>query len=363
MLQRIIRIAVSAAAALALMLEGGCIRTDDLTPDEGTPIAFSAGHKLLRDDVTTKSTTDDFTINGESFVVFGEKVTASETHTTVFNGVAVSHTYQQNVTDEWGYTIPRFWAWTSQSDRYDFVAVYYYNSGIPSRLTPVKENTEGPLTVAIPYSYDSEDVSEPYGGGDKEDILAATYRRTGSDWAGRFDRVPLEFHHMGSAVAVTVVNTSSDAVVTVTSIYYQNLVVSATAKVSFNNFGETSMRWANPRPCELNVGVRKLSRNPATAIQPQTSYTGEYQIMIPQDLNTYGAELYLTYKKDGGIETTTPAIPLASIKQDDGTAITSWEIGYKYTYIVSLRLDGGLLVMVTTTPWDPVQGETPGILI
>ena len=40
MLHRIIRIAVPVAAALALLLEGGCVRTDVLEPTEGTPIAF-----------------------------------------------------------------------------------------------------------------------------------------------------------------------------------------------------------------------------------------------------------------------------------------------------------------------------------
>ena len=352
MLHRIIRIAVPVAAALALLLEGGCVRTDVLEPTEGTPIAFSAGNKLLRDDATTKSTTDGFTVDGESFVVFGEKVTASETHSTVFNGVTVSHTYLQNV-DEWGYTTPRFWAWTSQSDRYDFVAVY------PAGLSTVKEQSAGNITVSTHYDYASN----------KEDLLAAVYRRTGADWASRYNSVPLTFHHMGSAVAVTVKNTSSNTNITVTSIYYKNLVVRADAKVSPDVYGDAFLRWANPGFSEEDEIVRKLSKdeNPTT-ITPQTEYTGEYQIMIPQDLDMYeGYEghLYLTYKVgDNPNLVTSDPIPLAGIKRADGTAITSWRIGYKYTYTVSVRLDGGLLVTVTTTPWDePVQGETPGILI
>lgn len=361
MLQRIIRIAVSAAAALALMLEGGCVRTDVLEPAaEGTPIAFSAGSPLLRDDATTKSTIESFTKNGESFVVFGEKVTASETHSTVFNGVTVSHTYQQNVKDEWGYTTPRFWAWTSQSDRYDFVAVY------PAGLSTVKEQSAGNITVSTHYDYSSPGGNEPYGGGDKDDILAATYRRTGLDWASRYNSVPLTFCHMGSAVAVTVKNTSSNTNITVTSIYYQNLVVTADAKVSLDNYGDITRRWANP--VFSTAKVRKLAKEDPTVITPQTEYTGEYQIMIPQDLSLYEGyegQLYLTYKvgNDSNPVTSDP-ITLAEIKRTDGTAITSWKIGYKYTYTVSVRLDGGLLVTVSTTPWDvPVQGETPGILI
>ena len=47
----------------------------------------------------------------------------------------------------------------------------------------------------------------------------------------------------------------------------------------------------------------------------------------------------------------------------DDTPITSWERGVKYTYEISMRLDGGVLVNVVTTDWDTVEAETPGLLI
>ena len=350
------------AAALAILLEGGCYRTDDLTPEvDGTPIDFDAGSCLLRDDANTKATTDAFISNEDAFVVFGEKVSATDEHTSVFNGVTVNHYYQKEgnvvITDSWHYTELQYWKWSSQSDRYDFVAVS------PANIGTSKEVSQGNLSVSTHYNYDNPGGGSP-SGGDKYDILASTYRRTGIDWDRRYDRVPITFSHMGSAVAVTVINSSSSTNITVTSIYYKNLVVSADAKVSLDNYGHTVLRWTNLTPS--SAAVRKLTKDNPTVIGYGSSYTGEYQIMIPQNLSLYGAQLYLTYKVGDSNEeiTTDPPIYLSDIQRVDGSAITSWEIGYKYTYTVSMRLDGGLLVTVTTTPWDePVQAETPGILI
>lgn len=348
------------AVALALFL-GGCYRTDVLTPEvDGTPIDFDAGSCLLRDDANTKATTDAFISDEDAFVVFGEKVSVTDEHTSVFNGVTVNHDYQKEgnvvITDSWHYTELQYWKWSSQTDRYDFVAVS------PANIGTTKEVSQGNLSVSTHYNYDNPGGGSP-SGGDKYDILASTYRRTGIDLVRRYDRVPLTFSHMGSAVAVTVANTSSSTNITVTSIYYKNLVVSADAKVSLDNYGQTLLRWANLIPS--SAIVRKLAKEDPTVIGPGENYTGEYQIMIPQNLELYEAQLYLTYKVGNNSNTiTSDPIPLSSIKRLDGTAITSWEIGYKYTYTVSMRLDGGLLVTVIPTPWDEsVQGETPGILI
>ena len=330
----------------ALLLEG-CVRQLDLDPaPEGESISFRAGSTLLRDDATTKSLTESFTHDGEAFTVFGERVTASDVHSTVFNGVDVTHRYGGG-DDYWYYTTARFWYWVSTSDRYDFVAIS------PSGHETVNEHAADNLSVSTHY-----DLTQ-----DNYDILAATYRRRGTNWESRYNRVDLSFSHIGSAVAVTVVNNSSTTDITVTSIYYKNLVVDADAKVTFNNQGQAAFRWANFTPSR--DPVRELTRNPATVIEPGHEYTGEYQIMIPHNLSLYGAQLYLTYKVGDNPETfTSEPIALADIKRSDGTAITSWEIGYKYNYNVSMRLDGGLLVTVNTTPWDvPVEAETPGILI
>lgn len=351
-----------AAAVVAIIIMGGCVRHDEVVPDPSEQvISFSVGSVILKEDVATKSTTESFTTNGESFAVFGERVTSSDEHSAVMDNISIVHHYAESddeppvvTEDYWGYETPssvRYWYWTSMSERYDFVAVS------PAGKGTVNEHASGNISVSTHYDY----LTGAPAGGDKYDILAATYRRSGSDWEHRFNRVELSFSHMGSAVAVTVINNSQSTSVPVNYIQYKNLIVSADAKVTLDNLGRSFFRWTNLTPSAS--AVRKLAKTPVTTIGPGITYTGEYQIMIPQNLSLYGATLVLNYSATANPEEDV-AIPLAGITRADGTAITSWEIGYKYNYYVSMRLDGGLRVTVTTTPWDePVEGETPGILI
>lgn len=350
MTNRIIRVA--AALAGCILLAAGCIQRGALVPDpDAQQIRFRGGSSLLRDDALTKGTTESFISSSDDFVVFGEKVNAQDAHLTVVDGITVHHTYEESqgvvTTDEWTYSPPCFWSWTSPSDRHDFVAVS------PAGQGTVKEQTVGNLSVVTRYSYDAAS-----GVPDTYDILAATYRRNGNDWERRYNRVDLSFSHMGSAVGVRVINNSSSRSVRVDAIYYKNLVVSADAKVSLDNYGRPALRWANLTPSAL--AVRQLT--PGETVVPQGQHAGEYQIMIPQNLTLYNPTLCLRYTVNGN--TFEEQIPLNGIQRADGTPISAWESGVKYTYSISMRLDGGLLVTVSAIPWDePVQGETPGILI
>lgn len=341
---RIDLIRIAAATLLTLPLLGGCGQKLDLAQD-GEEIRFSATPLELRAE-TTKSTTDAFVEDKEKFVVYGEKVTSAGVRTTVFDGVTVSHSYEEDVVDNWDYSPHKTWDWGSTTDRYDFVAVYPSGKGTEKQDMPGNN-----ISLVTPYDYAL----------DKFDLLAATYRRNGNV-LGRDRIVDLTFTHMGSAVSVAVLNNSKTSNITVTSIYYKNLLARADAIVTIDSYGRQNLRWTNSVRSLLKV--RELSKTPATTISPGIEYTGEYQIMIPQNLETYGASLYLKYKIGNGVEQTSPAIPLASILNESDEPITRWEIGYKYTYTISMRADGGLLVIVKTTPWDvPVVAETPGILI
>ena len=350
MLKRIIRIA---AAVCTLSFLAGC--TARLDPAEEQVISFTAGSPLLRDDADTKATTDSFVSNDDTFAVFGERV-SSGIHTVVFNGTTVGHTYEKVgdvvTKDFWSYTPLQSWNWTSMSDYYDFVAVS------PAGVGSTKEDAIGNLSVNTHYDYDNPLGSAP-AGGDKYDILATTYRRSGTDWERRHDKVNLAFSHMGSAVAIRVINNSTSANVTLNYLQFQNLVVSADAKVSLDNYGGTILRWANLMPSANSV--RRLS--PVITIAPGNDWTSEFQIMIPQELTLYEPKLLLNYTVGGTTTNPDTELPINGIERADETPINSWEIGVKYIYNISMRLDGGLLVTVTTTPWDSVEAETPGILI
>lgn len=349
MTRRIILIAAMASGALLL---AGCAKLDNPAQEQNS-ICFQAGCSLLRDDAT-KGTTESFTSNEDTFSIFGERITSAEEHSLIFNGDVVKHRYNQGSMDTWTYNQVRYWSWSSQSDRYDFVAVS------PALEETTNENAAGNLSVSTHYNYYVEGHPES---GDQYDLLAATYRRNGSSWDRRYETVDLNFSHMGSAIGIKITNNSAVATISITSIHYQNLVVSADAKVSLDSYGRTLLRWVNATP--RAAAVRQVSYSPAVSIAPGHSYPDaqpDYQIMIPQDLSLYGAKMVLNYQV--GNENFSSEIPLANIQRDDETAISSWEIGYKYNYHIYLRMDGGLLVTVSTTPWDePVAAETPGILI
>ncbi len=348
-------IRIAAALTGTLLLVAGCAARLDPAGDE-ISIRFTAGSLLLRDDTKTKATTDRFVSNDDTFSVFGEKVSAAGTHTEVFDGTTVNHTYQEEggivTKDSWSYSPTKSWDWTSMSDYYDFVAVS------PAGIGTAKEVAIGNLSVTTHYDYDNPTGTAP-AGGDKYDILATTYRRSGSDWGHRHDRVDLAFSHMGSAVSIKIINNSTSASVTLNHLQFKNLVVSADAKVSLDNSGSTLLRWANHMPSAKQV--RRLS--PEETIAHGEDWTSEFQIMIPQNLTYYEPKLLLNYTV--GETTIAPdiEIPLNGIERADGTPINSWEIGVKYIYTIYMRLDGGLLVTVYTTPWDTLEGETPGILI
>lgn len=355
MQKSIIRIA--AVLTGCILLVTGCIRREQLVPEtDPEEIRFQAGSTLLRKDAGTKATTEEFTSNEDTFVVFGERVTPANAHNLVFDDVTVRHQYSaQDGIDVWDYTPHRFWDWESIADYYDFVAVS------PAGQGTANEHAVGRISIATHY-----DCLGDVGQGiqpDKYDILAAAYRRHGSV-SNPISTVDLHFSHMGSAVGVTIHNISQTKSITVSSLHFKNLVVRANARVTLDNFGYPSYSWVNLE--RSTADVRRLAKSPATTIVPESQYTGEYQIMIPQDLSIPGANqptLVLTYTPQGGSETT-ESIPLRDILQEDSTPITRWNIGVKYHYVISFRLDGGLRVTVTTTPWDvPVEGETPGILI
>ncbi len=352
MLNHIIRI----AAAVCTLCLAGCAARLGPADNSDEAIRFTAGSLLLRDDANTKATTDSFVSNDDTFSVFGEKVSGAGTHTEVFDGTTVSHSYLEEggivKKNSWSYTPTKSWDWSSMSDYYDFVAVS------PAGIGTTKEGAVGNLSVTTHYDYDNPSGAAP-AGGDKYDILATTYRRSGTDWEHRHDRVDFAFSHMGSAISIKIINNSTSASVTLNYIQFKNLVVSADAKVSLDNYGGTILRWANLMPSANSV--RRLS--PVETIAPGNEWTSEFQIMIPQNLTFYEPKLLLNYTV--GETTTNPdiEIPLNGIERADGTPINSWEIGVKYIYNISMRLDGGLLVTVTTTPWDSVEAETPGILI
>ena len=91
----------------------------------------------------------------------------------------------------------------------------------------------------------------------------------------------------------------------------------------------------------------------------------DWDLMIPQNLNPSGttAPTIEVVFNDGMNDITLPPVSLKDIKNQSNLAITSWEAGVKYHYVIELRIGAGVVVTVKTTPWDIVEAETPGLMI
>lgn len=301
---------------------------------------------------TTFEIDDAFTVYGRRRGNLGE--------TMVFDGKTVT-----KKSLGWTYSPLQSWLWESEGDQYDFVAVY-----------PAEEGTvrmEIPGNLAVQTSYNIERTPTP----DNYDLMAATYRRLGSV-SDPCAPVNLSFSHMTSAVGVVIINNSTETAVTITQIEFQNLTVCGDAKVTLDNLGSPLLSWINT---ERNTNlVRTTTYSPNLSIAAGSRYAldndhpnvaKEYDLMIPQRLDQAAAagsgddnmpKLHLTYKIGSG-STNTATIILKDVPKADSSLLTTWVLGNKYTYFVSMRLDGGLLVEITTTAWENVEAQTPGILI
>lgn len=355
------------AAVLLALLSAGCGGT--LGPAPKQSIRFEAGSLLLRNDTPeTKfgGLVDGPSFpNGSSFLLYGRKNTES----LLFAPREISLSGSK-----WGYSNPEQWDWTSSTDYYDFLALYLgdlYDLNRPSVPIP-SCNTGSPMYASVAY-----DPSV-----DQFDLMLAGKRRTYDDPEGRASTVHMSFEHMLCAVQLKVQNGSTTKAFTVTGYHFENLVSRGTAKVEAGaspTFSWTSTsRLAASVGGTANLSSEELAVLASASIIPHAYSAGEsqgdhgyYDLMIPQSHSEkIGADgwpaLVLEYTPEGGSPTSL-RILLKEIYTDPAqgtpTLISSWERGNKYVYVVKLSLDGGIQIHVTTTNWDSVTAETPGLLL
>ncbi len=348
---------LTAAVSLTLLL-AGCGGTLGPAPEQ-TQIRFEAGSMLLLPDdaSATKATLSDIFTDGSTFAVFGEKVN-SGVASVVFGGtngvtVTASDTDGDPATPTaWSYSPSRSWQWESTGDWYDFVAVS------PASAGPTRMAIAGNLAVSAHYDITTQDT----------DLLGAAYRRRGNV-VNPNGTVQMDFNHLGSAVRVKVLNNSASTGVSVDRIKFRNLVVEGDAKITLDQYGSPEMSWINTERNTADVRILE----PAASVTAGNSYESPFWVMIPQRLDQAAAAgglaadmpvLDLLYTPAGSVQKTA-AITLKDIcPRDSDTPITSWAMGSKYTYEISMRLDGGVIVNITTTDWgEAIEAETPGLLI
>lgn len=335
----IIRIAATLTTTLLL---AGCVAKLD-PAQNGAPIGFSAGPALLRDDDVKSGSVR----GGGNFVTY-DKIAVYGWHQASSSSLVFGSVdpVELGSSGQWSYSPLCFWQWQGSSDYYDFLALYPNELGQSITYNPMKAN----------FTYDPTM--------NQFDFMTASFRRNASDGSAN-DAVPLSFSHRLAAVSVRVSNPEGGKAFQLESCRFCYLIVRAQASVTYKNTS-LSTTWTD----KVRSAAASLGSAPATDLAPESSLKLDSDFMIPQRLDPLGytPALVLTYKPKTGENTygasITSTVPLKSIlKQDKETPIVEWVAGVSYTYQIVVRIGGGISVNVTTTPWDVVEAETPGILI
>ena len=365
MFYRVIRIAVAAGA---LFLWGGCVRIDDLTPEEvpAGAISFDAGSVLPGDDATKVALPKQGFVNGDEFFVYGSK-TLDGRREDVFVGTMV-----RLVSSLWGYDNIRFW--DSQSTRYDFLAVSGPRSSVGISCNP---EDSGPVTANVSYNAVTGECDLMAACNQRSNVAEGRWQDGSKNPVNLTDPVRLHFHHLLSAVSVTVANNSWKEV-TLQSWRFQNLAIGGKATVVQNSSGIPDLSWmptayststavlgsAFPEPITLRFGT--VYPNPASEDYADQSVVN---MMIPQGLAGSGPlpqlVLSYTYKEDlpenpGSNVTISNTLPisLGEIKEKGtGNPITEWEPGVWYEYQVNILIGGDVQMNVIIKPWDAAEAS------
>ncbi len=345
-------IRVAAVLTGSLLLAGCAVRLDPV-PTEPMLSFGAESSRLLRDEETKASIKEGSNFEeGDAFSVFG-MLNNDDGQTLIFGDSSEAQGTTVTLTSgSWGYSPLRSWQWSNSSDYYDFIAVY--PAGCSERM-----DISGDLAVSTCFDLSS---ATP----DNYDLMSATCRRKGNA-QNPCGIVNLAFSHLTSAVQVVVVNKSGTTDVQVNAIAYKNLVVTGDAKSTMDLYGNDHPGWINLERSTATVRQTLYTED----IPAGNRYSFAYDFMIPQSLEQTARtgsdeadmpRLLLTFTPGGGSEQTAD-ICLKDVTREDGSTITSWEMGVKYTYYISMRLDDGLLVTLVTTAWDSVEAETPGVLL
>ena len=340
------RVAFISAAALGTLLLAGCLKTDRPAPEQNA-ICFQAGSLLLRDDATKSGIPKETFTNGDKFFVYGTKVVDQE-RLPIFNGDAVRYTG----TTIWDYSPVRLW--DSHASRYDFIAFSGPDSNAGISCT-IPNNIHANLSARV--TYDAT--------GTQCDLMAACYHR--SD--GTVTPVDFAFRHMLSAVSVVIYNDSPLQDITLNSYRFRYLCTRATAFVEQDiNEPVIPEDWSSP---SYNTNLVLGSSTGADLAHSGSCFpaSAAYDLMIPQELDRLGAyipRLVVDYSYDPGpgVENVVTTIRLQDIKvKNSEELITRWLPGVKYNYEIHIRVGGGIRVVVSTTDWEDVYAETPGLAI
>ncbi len=337
---------------------GGCARVAVPEPDGKNVIGFNPGTMLLSDEAPAKSAdfkNGSFAI-GDKIAVFGRRH-GSNVSTDVFNGTLVEKTSAS----EWEYSPLKAWYWLTEGDYYDFLGVY------PSGKGTTRLDIPGNLAIETHYSISQSNY----------DLMYALYRRFYGSESERISAVPLDFHHILSAVRIIFDNESNDQDITINSYHFTHLIISADAKATMDGIGNPEVTWVNS--IRNANAIREVTPEAVITGKNHSGehrYTGGYDFFIPTALDAtsngiaddeeHMPRLVINYTP-AGKPATQASLLLKNITRNpmngDNTPVEVWEPGVRYTYHISIRMDGGVQIFIVTTDWEDIMAETPGIMI
>ena len=418
---RIIRMA--AAVAGCLLLAGGCSRTTTLTP-ERSEICFGAGTALLQNDANpTKSgtlKTGTAFSTDDAFLAWAWHDAANQ-----YLRFGTSQAVTLGSNGSWDYAPHQFWNWMGVGDFYDFLAIYpadaditpfeatLGNSNLKAIVTYVPTETQydlmaagrrrtdgstGPVDLSFSHALSAVSVNVRNAEGSNvngtpltitlksvsfvnligSSSITVTFNGTNLTYGGSGDRntisailgpeIPVNTtlapgYGYPSQLIAPDLTTWIGANTSLSNEEKQALVADLCKDEVWNMLLEEFEAWIAQKNDALPEG-HKLTSEQISALWGQIYRVDVWDLMIPQDLNpgSQNPALQIVYNK-GEENDITETLPLKDIKTLGNVPITVWNPGTKYHYDIELRIGVGIVVTVTTTPWEVVEAETPGLMI
>lgn len=360
----------------AAFLTGGCTDRRALDAD-GAEISFGVATVRLEAETKLGGTLHVNFTDGDGDESKRSKIAVYAWHEQermkVFDNVVVR--LEDDAQTLWSYSPKKKWRWGSGADSYDFLAVanpdavtdialpkqdlYVPSAEFPGNVHPVsrKDDDESPFTLSV--SYDATYA--------QYDLLMAGVRRSTSE-SNPSAKVPLVFQHALSAVKVKFIKDSGGADFRVTAFHFYDLMVRADIEASLSpslTFSKAAVEYS-PDP-EFGEEKSYDSATPVNTDNPTYEPYGadNWALLLPQSLRN-GANgrptLIVTFNTSSEVSYTRE-IRLDQILDEHGQIIDEWLPGRKYVYEIHILMDGGVLVNVTTTPWEEVEAATPGLMI
>lgn len=283
-------------------------------------------------------------IKFESFVNKGTRAVTEETETTtarlsqfyVFGGYGANYT---NVFDNVAFVkdgSTTEWKPSDTKNEAEWTANTYYFAAYANK------NSSDQFTATTNVSFDANGLKFiNYVVSDNEDLVAALSGEVDNTDLGN-KAVALTFKHMLSQVKFTFKNTDASHTMSVSNISVSNVNNKGTGTLTDSGISWTDLSVDNNYALSYAGTTEKVAA--------KGYYDPDYQMVIPQNLNTSSKEIKITftitfYDNNDAVVSTETFSNVSLVYDNDKTEgednknFTAWEPGYKYNYTANFPAD------------------------